>query len=253
MGTALVTGGTSGIGLSIARQLAGHGHDLVIVARDQERLDKVAGEISRQFRVTCEALSVDLSDEQACAGLEARIADPDLPLEWLVNNAGFGFTDSFATSTIEEEQSQLDVLVRAPMRLTHAALPGMIERGRGRILIVSSVAGFIPGGTYSAAKAYTTVFAESLHAAYKSAGVHVTALCPGFTHTELHQRAGMDMSNMPEWMWLDADAVAEGGIKACESGRAVATPGALYKGMQFATSIVPRPVVRALIGRSSRA
>ena len=247
----MVTGGTSGIGLSIARQLAGHGHDIVLVARDQARLDEVCSEITRQFRVECEGLSVDLSDSAACQELERRVADPERPLEWLVNNAGFGFKNSFAESTIEEEQSQLDVLVRAPMRLTHAALPGMIERGRGRILLVSSVAGFIPGGTYSAAKAYITVFAESLHSASKSKGVHVTALCPGFTHTDLHRRAGMDMTNMPEWMWLDADAVAESGIKACEAGRAVTTPGALYKGLQFATTLLPRPLVRTVMGRSS--
>ncbi|MDQ1306859.1 MAG: uncharacterized protein QG671_2691 [Actinomycetota bacterium] len=252
MGTALVTGATSGIGLSIARQLAGHGHDLVLVARNLERLETLAGEISRQFRVDCEVLAADLCDPQQCQVVEDRLADADRPVEWLVNNAGFAFKHAFDVSSVEAEQAQLDVLVRAPMRLTHAALPGMLARSRGRILIVSSVAGFIPGGTYSAEKAFTTVFAESLSGAYSAAGVHVTALCPGYTHTELHQRAEMDMSKLPSWLWLDADFVAEAGLKACEAGRAVCVPGAVYKGIQLATALLPRPLLRRAIGRSSR-
>jgi short-subunit dehydrogenase len=252
VGTALVTGATSGIGLSLARQLAGRGHDLVLVARNPERLEVLAAEISRQFRVDCEVLVADLCDPQQCLAVENRVADADRPVEWLVNNAGFASKDSFDKSSVEAEQAQLDVLVRAPMRLTHAALPGMLARGRGRILIVSSVAGFIPGGTYSAEKAFTTVFAESLSAAYATSGVHVTALCPGFTHTEFHQRADMDMSKLPSWLWLDADFVAEAGLKACEAGRSVCVPGAVYKGIQLATSVLPRPLVRRAIGRSSR-
>lgn len=252
MGTALVTGATSGIGLSIARQLAGHGHDLVLVARNRDRLETLAGEVSRQFRVECEVLVADLCEPLQCQVVEDRLADADRPVEWLVNNAGFAFKDAFDASSIDAEQAQLDVLVRAPMRLTHAALPGMLARGRGRILIVSSVAGFIPGGTYSAEKAFTTVFAESLSGSYAAAGVHVTALCPGYTHTELHQRAEMDMSKLPSWLWLDADFVAEAGLKACETGRAVCVPGAVYKGIQLATSLLPRPLVRRAIGRSSR-
>lgn len=248
MATALVTGATAGIGRAIARQLAGHGHDLVLVARDGDRLTAMAQEVSRQFRIDAEVLPADLTDLAASRLVEARLADPDRPVEWLVNNAGFGVKEPFAGSDLDAEQAMIDVLVQAPMRLTHAALPGMLERGRGRVLIVSSVASFLAGGSYSAAKAWATVFAESLSAKYRSAGVHVTALCPGYTRTEFHARADMDISRVPQWLWLDADDVAAAGLVACAEGRAVAVPGAVYKGIHGLTQVLPRPVVRRLTG-----
>lgn len=244
MATALVTGATAGIGLSIARQLAGHGHDIVLVARDQTRLAEVAGDIARQFRVQTEVLACDLTDEAALPAVEARLADPARPVEWLVNNAGFGVKEPFDASSIEAETAMLDVLVRAPLRLTHAALPGMLARGRGRILIVASMAAFLPMGTYSAAKAWTTTFAEGLNTAYRDQGVHTTALCPGFTHTEFHERADMDVSQIPSRLWQDADDVAAAGIKACAEGRPIAIAGATYRGLHLLTSVLPRPLVR---------
>lgn len=248
MGTACITGATSGIGLSIARQLAGHGHDVVLVARNVERLEQVADEVRQQFRVRAEVVPADLTSLADTKAVEARLADRNQPIEWLVNNAGFGFTEPFDASDVNDEQAMLDVLVRAPMRLTHAALPGMVARGRGRVLLVSSVAGFLPSGTYSAAKAWTTVFAESLAERYRSAGVHVTALCPGYTHTEFHERADMDTSSVPDWMWLDADAVARDGLVACAAGRAVSVPGAQYKGITSLVSVLPRPLLRRIVG-----
>ncbi len=247
MGTALVTGATAGIGLSIARQLAGHGHPLVLVARDAERLRGTADQITRQFGVECEVIPADLSVLADSLRVEERLRGADI--EWLVNNAGHGIKEPFDETDVAAEQMLLDVLVQAPMRLTHAALPGMLDRGRGRILIVSSVASFIPGGTYSAAKAWATVFAESLSASYRGTGVHTTALCPGFTQTEFHQRADMDMSRLPSWTWLDADAVAEAGLLACESGRAIVVPGSVYKGLTAALAVIPRPLVRRVVGR----
>ncbi|MCB0915172.1 MAG: SDR family oxidoreductase [Actinobacteria bacterium] len=251
MATALVTGATAGIGLSFARQLAGHGHDLVLVARTAERLEELAERIRRQFHVEVEVIVADLSDLDGCRLVEHRLADPDAaPVEWLVNNAGFGVSAPFAHSDVDAEQAMLDVLVTAPMRLTHAALPGMLGRGRGRIVVVSSVASFLPGGSYSAAKAWATVFAESLSAQYRAKGVHVSALCPGYTHTEFHQRAEMDVSGIPRWLWLDADAVAEAGLRGCEQGRAVVVPGGVYKGIHGLTALLPRPLVRRIAGRS---
>lgn len=251
MAAALVTGATAGIGLSVARQLAGHGHDLVLVARNAPRLDEVGAELRRQFGVAVETLPADLGDLDQCRRVEARLADPDVaPIEWLVNNAGFGVREPFAGSDIDAEQAMLDVLVTAPMRLTHAALPGMLDRGRGRVLIVSSVAGFLPSGSYSAAKAWATVFAESLAAKYRSQGVHVTALCPGFTRTEFHERAGMDVESVPAWLWLDSDAVASAGLLGCAEGRSVVVPGAVYKGLHGVASVLPRPVVRRIAGRA---
>jgi uncharacterized protein len=248
MATALITGATAGIGRSIARQLAGHGHDVVLVARDGRRLDELAAEIRRQFRVDTEVLAADLTDLAASNAVEDRLADRDRPVEWLVNNAGFGVKEPFDASDLAAEQAMLDVLVQAPMRLTHAALPGMLERGRGRVLIVSSVTSFLAGGSYSAAKAWTTVFAESLSARYRSTGVHVTALCPGFTRTEFHARAEMAVDRVPDWLWLDADDVAEAGLVACAEGRAIAVPGAVYKGIHGLTQVLPRPMVRRLTG-----
>ncbi len=251
MATALITGATSGIGLSFTRQLAGHGHDIVLVARNEERLGVVAAELERQFNVAVQVLPADLSSLDGCNRVAQRLTDAEAPpVEWLINNAGFGVSESFAHSDLEAEQAMLDVLITAPMRLTHAALPGMLDRGRGRIVVVSSVAGFVPGGTYSAAKDWATVFAESLSARYASQGVHVTALCPGFTHTEFHQRAEMDVSNIPEWLWKDADAVAEAGLRGCSQGRAVVVPGGVYKGLRGLAGVLPRPLVRRIMSRA---
>ncbi len=249
MTTALITGATSGIGLSSARQLAGRGHDLVLVARDVERLQLVAHEITQQFGRSCEVLPADLADLEQSRVVEERLADPERPVEWLVANAGFGIKEPFDASTVEGEQAMIDILVSSPMRLAHAALPGMLARGSGRIIIVSSVASFAPMGTYSAAKVWATCFAESLQLKYGPLGVHTTALCPGFTHTEFHERADIDMSGLPNFLWLDADGVAAAGIDACESGKALSIPGLVYKGVYRLTEVVPRSLKRAIVSR----
>lgn len=183
MGVALVTGPTAGIGREIAVELSLQGHDLILVSRDRVRLEELATELGN-----AEVLPADLSDRDQLAAVEQVAGDVD----WLVNNAGYGINASFLDSEIDDEQALLDVLVTAVMRLSHAALPGMVAKGRGRILNVSSVAGWVPFGTYSAAKAWVTVFSEGL-AAQTPAGIHVTALCPGFTRTEFHERAAMDV------------------------------------------------------------
>lgn len=247
MATALITGPTAGIGHSLAGQLAGHGHDLILVSRDADRLGQTAAELSRQFRVRCEVLPADLSRREDIDAVAARLADDNRPVEWLVNNAGSSVPVGFADSSVDDEQAMLDLLVTAPMRLTHAALPGMLRRGRGRVLIVSSVAGFLPGGTYSAAKAWATTFAEGLSGQVRSRGVHVTALCPGFTHTEFHQRAGLDVSGVPEPLWQDADAVAEAGLRGCAEGQAVVVPGPVYKALRGAIRFTPRALQRKVM------
>lgn len=247
MATALITGPTAGIGRSLAGQLAGHGHDLVLVSRDAERLALTADELSRQFRIRCEVLPADLSRREDVDAVAARLADDDRPIEWLVNNAGSSVRVGFADSDVADEQAMLDLLVTAPMRLTHAAVPGMLRRGRGRVLIVSSVAGFLPGGTYAAAKAWTTTFAEGLAGQLHGSGVHVTALCPGFTHTEFHQRAGLDVSGVPELLWQDADAVAEAGLRGCAQGQAVVVPGPVYKAVRGAIRLTPRALQRKVM------
>lgn len=249
MGTALVTGPTAGIGRSIAGQLAGHGHDLVLVARDEQRLRQTAAEITAQFRVDCEVLPADLAQRAEAERVAARLQDSQKPIEWLVNNAGSSVSVGFRDSALAEELTMLDLLVTTPLILTHAALPGMIDRGRGRILVVSSVAGFLPTGTYAAAKSWATTFAEGVHAQVRHQGVHVTALCPGFTHTEFHERAGLDVSGVPELLWQDADFVAEAGLRACEQGKPVVVPGAVYKGIQGLSRTLPVTMLQRLLAR----
>jgi short-subunit dehydrogenase len=170
-------------------------------------------------------------------------------VEILVNNAGFGVLQSFSTGNLDAEQQMLDVLVTAVMRLTHAALPGMIARGSGAVLNISSVAGWITGGTYSAAKAWVTVFSESLATELAGTGVHVTAVCPGFTHTEFHQRASMEIDGIPEWMWLDAQEVVDRALRDVRKGRPVSVAGSQYKALSLAAQYLPRPLVRALGNR----
>jgi short-subunit dehydrogenase len=248
MSTALVTGATSGIGLAFARTLAARGHDLVLVARDEQRLAGVASEIATTARVEVQVLPADLSDRAATDMVAQRLSDPAQPVELLVNNAGFGVTQSFADGDVDAEQRMLDTLVVAVMRLTHAAVPGMVARGSGGIVNVSSVAGWLAGGTYSAAKAWVTVFSESLATELEGTGVRVTASCPGFVRTEFHQRAGMDMSSIPDRLWLTPQQVVDTALADLRRGRPVSVPGGQYKVLSTLLRYAPRPAVRAAMG-----
>lgn len=238
MGVALVTGPTAGIGREIAVELSLQGHDLILVARDRARLEELAQELGN-----AEVLPADLSDRAQLAAVEQAARDVD----WLVNNAGYGINESFLESDVDDEQALLDVLVTAVMRLSHAALPGMVGKGRGRILNVSSVAGWLPFGTYSAAKAWVTVFSEGL-AAQTPAGIHVTALCPGFTRTEFHERAAMDVGG-PDWMWLDAGEVARQGLRDCERGTVLSIPSMRYRAVSMVAQHAPRSLLRSVSKR----
>lgn len=244
MTTALITGASAGIGAAFARTLASRGSDLVVVARDVDRLTASAASLGQEFGVSVEVLAADLSVPDDLASVEGRLKDPHRPISTLVNNAGFGVKDSFARSQISDEQRMLDVLVTATMRLSHAALPGMLERRSGAILNVSSVAGWITGGTYSAAKAWVTVFSESLSAECRTRGVRVTAVCPGYVRTEFHERAGMDMDGTPDWLWLDAGVVADKALRDSSAGRALSVTGLQYRVLAGVLRHSPRWVVR---------
>ena len=195
--TALVTGSTSGIGAEFAERLAARGFDLVLVARDVARLDQQAADLRHRYGGTVQVLPADLADREQCARVERRLDDASQPVAMLVNNAGFGTGRRFVRNTIEAEERQLDVLVRAVLRLTHAAVPGMVARGAGRIVNVSSVSAFVPAGTYNAAKAWVSIFTEALASELAGTGVPRRRCCPGFVHTEFHQRGGMDVSAHP--------------------------------------------------------
>ena len=176
--------------------------------------------------------------------VEKRLSNKSKPIEVLINNAGFGIKESFTDSNIKAEQELLDVLVTAPMRLSHAVLPGMIKRNSGIIVNVSSVASFIAGGTYSAAKSYLTVFSESLHTELRGTNVKISALCPGFTRTEFHARGRMKMTALPKFMWLDSDKLVSKSWKYAKANRVICIPGWQYKILSAIARNAPRPIVR---------
>ena len=244
MTTVLITGATAGIGAEFARQFADRGDDLVLVARNVERLEEFSAELEQRYRIRTEVLAADLADRAQLLQVEERLSDQMRPIDVLVNNAGFGLTQPFVGGDVEGEQQILDVMVTAVMRLTHAALPGMVARGRGGVINNSSVASFIAGGTYSAAKAWVRVFSESLHAPMAAKGVTVMALCPGYTHTEFHDRAGINKSRVQDWLWLDSPMVVSESIKDFAKGKAVSIPSNQYKVLSAAASYLPRPLVR---------
>ncbi|NUR09916.1 MAG: SDR family oxidoreductase [Nocardioidaceae bacterium] len=240
--TALVTGPTSGIGLSFAHQLAASGHDLVLVARDRERLERLAADLGQRYGAQAEVMVADLADRAAIGPVEARVADRERPVDLLVNNAGFGLKRTFLDNTVEQEQEMLDVLVTAVLRLTHAALGAMVARGSGAIVNVSSVAGYLPRGSYAAAKAYVTSLSEWADLTYRDKGVRVMALLPGFTHTEFHGRMEVDEGSAPTWMWLDADRLVHDALADLAKGRRISVPSKRYKVLILAARYTPTGV-----------
>ena len=236
---ALVTGPTAGIGLAFAQQLAASGHDLVLVSRTRERLEKLAAELAERHGTTVEVIVADLGDREQLAPVEARLADPARPVDLLVNNAGLGLKRPFLANTVEEEQYLLDVLVTAVLRLTHAALGPMVERGSGAVVNVSSVAGYLPRGTYSAAKAYVTSLSEWADLTYRDRGVHVMALLPGFTRTEFHERMDVRQDSAPSWMWLDVDRLVRDALSDLARGRRISVPSKRYKTLAALAKYTP--------------
>lgn len=244
MATGLITGPTAGLGRGFAEEFARRGFDIVLVARDRDRLDSLAAELTSSHGVRCEVLPADLADRSDVDRVAARLADDERPVTALVNNAGFGLNASFASDDVEDEQRMLDVLVVAVMRLTHAAVPGMVRRGTGLIINVSSVAGWITGGTYSAAKSWVTVFSEGLAQDLAGTGVRVTASCPGFTRTEFHARAGIDMASLPPWMWLEVPEVVDQAMRDLALRRSVSVAGMQYRALAAVLRHGPRSLVR---------
>lgn len=247
---ALVTGASSGIGEAFARQLAKRGYDLVLVARRKERLEKLANELSTAHGVGVEVNEADLSKAEGVASVEKRLATGDIEL--LVNNAGFGTQGEFAGLPLEREMEELDVNVRALVRLTHAALGLMIPRRRGNIINVGSVGAFqaVPYmATYAATKAFVLHFSEGLHEEAKKHGVTVTCLCPGYVITEFQQVAGMDEGRLPGFGRKTPDQVASTALKSALAGRAIVVPGAANRAMVASAKLSPRFMARQIAGR----
>jgi uncharacterized protein len=245
MSTALVTGATAGIGLSFAHHLAERRHDVVLVARDRVRLENVSDELRAKYGVSTEILVADLADRADTGKVAERLADQARPVDLLVNNAGYSLKKRFLDNDITEEEALFDVLCRAVLVLSHAAANAMRRRGHGAVINVSSVASFISSGSYSAEKSFVTVFTEGLASELASSGVSVTALCPGFTHTEFHQRAGVNMSRIPGFLWLDADRLVRDCLDDVAKGKVVSVPGRQYKAIVAALRVIPRSVVRS--------
>lgn len=241
---ALVTGATAGIGESFTRLLAANNYNLVLVARDLPRLEERALALQAKFGIETVVLQADLSTNEGCSLVELYITEHEIDV--LINNAGFGIKKAFTTSALNDEQNLLDVLVRTPMRLMHTALPTMRTRDKGIIINVSSVAGFIAGGTYSASKSYLTVLSESLNTELFGTKVKISALCPGYTRTEFHQRGRMSMKGLPNFMWLNADKLVAKAWSDALKGKALSIPGWQYQILTFVMRYAPRSLVRKI-------
>jgi short-subunit dehydrogenase len=247
--TALVTGASSGIGEAFARLLAERGHDLVLVARDESRLDALAKELRDAHGAGADVLPADLTAPAQLDTVEDRCRDGAAPIDVLVNNAGFGTFGAFHTLDVDGEVREVQLNVTALVRLTHAAAGAMVSRGSGGILNVSSLAGYQPGpmnATYAATKAFVTSFTEAVHEELVGTGVSVTVLCPGFTRTGFQETASVPASRVPGFMWQEADEVARAGLDALAKNRAVAVPGPLNKTLSAFTQLTPRPITRRM-------
>ena len=246
MGTALVTGASAGLGLEFAWQLATARHDVVLVARDTDRLERLAAQLRAAAGVRTEVITADLADRAAVDRVAARLASDEHPVGLLVNNAGFAPGEPFVDDDLAGQERALDVMVRAVMVLSHAAAAAMRPRGRGAILNVGSVAGLMTSSIYCAHKAWVQTFTEVLATELAGTGVTATCLRPGLTRTEFHGRAGMDVHAYPEVAWLDAESVVSAALADVRRGAVLSTPSLRYQTAASLLRLLPRAAVRTM-------
>ena len=248
-GTALITGATSGLGTEFCMQLASRGYDLVIVARDSGALTELATRLRAQFAIDVEVLPADLVTDAGVESVAARLADSARPIRALINNAGFGLRGNFADNNLQDELGHLRIHTQTPLVLMHAALNALTTAGGGQIINVASVAAFTPRGSYSAAKGLIVNFSRWANVFYADRGISVTALCPGFVHTDFHQRMGVDKSTVPPWGWLHAPDVVRQGLNDSDAGKSMSVPSRRYKIAVALARIAPDAIVEKLARR----
>ena len=246
-GTALITGASMGLGAEFARLFARDGHDVVLVARSRDKLEALADELRSSYSVTAHVMPSDLVSPTAAANLFSQLQTQGIELDFLVNNAGFGTNGKFAELPLQRELDQLQVNINALVDLTHRALQGMLERGRGRILNIASTAGFQPGplmSTYYASKSFVLMFTEGLASELKGTGVTATAHCPGATATHFAENAGNDSSILFKLSVADPKKVALHGYRSMMRGKVVAIEGLINWLAAFSVRFTPRAMIR---------
>jgi short-subunit dehydrogenase len=237
---AVVTGPTSGIGLAYAQQLAEEGYELLLIGRNQEKLEDLKSELSKKSKINYFVADLSVHDEIIKTANHLK----GLDVAVLVNNAGFGSSLPFTENSLEEEIEQIEVLVKAVLVLTHAVLPKMKQQNSGMVLNISSVAAWLPTGSYAAAKSYVTSLTEAIAAELKGTDVKVTAVAPGFTRTKFFDRSQMNDSDVPSWLWLTPEQVAKESLADARRGQLISVPGAQYKAMSTVSRSLPRPLIR---------
>jgi uncharacterized protein len=251
MSTALVTGASAGLGRAFSEQLAARGADVVLVARDAVRLAELAAELERVHGVSAEPLAADLLAADGIARVEARLVDLARPIDLLVNNAGFGTFGRFAELDVEREVQEVELNIVAVVRLTHAALGAMETRGDGAIMNLASLAAYQPAphsATYAATKTFVHSFTNAVHEETRGSGVHVMVVCPGYTHTEFHDRAGLGDTALPEFVWQSADQVVAAALRDLDRRRATSIPGPLNQVLAAFSSMAPAGITRRVAG-----
>jgi short-subunit dehydrogenase len=246
MATALITGGTSGIGAAFARALAARGDDLVLVARNADRLSETAMDLKERYAISVETIIADLAVRDEVIGIANRLSSVEQPIDMLINNAGFGIRAKLTEPDTTPHEHGIDVMIRAVLILSAAAGRAMRERGAGTIINVSSTAGFVTMGSYSAIKAWVTTYTESLSNELHGTGVKVTALCPGYVRTEFHERAEINIGWLPEPGWVNAERLVNDCLDDAAAGKVISIPSKRYKLMIAICEHLPHRAVRVI-------
>ena len=246
MATALITGGTSGIGAAFARALAARGDDLVLVARNADRLSDVATELKERYAVGVETIVADLAEREDVIRIAERLTSTERSIDLLINNAGFGIGTKLTDPDTTPHEHAIDVMIKAVLMLGAAAGRIMRDRGAGTIINVSSTAGYVSMGSYSAIKTWVTAYTESLANELHGTGVKVTALCPGWVRTEFHERAKLNTSSIPSMLWLDADRLVADCLEDSADGKVISIPSKRYKLLMTICEHLPHRAQRAV-------